>query len=187
MIEIQSTPAKIGITTTPTKQYIQQPNSELSIEQQQAKLNISTTPSRLSIDQSKAWHDMDLKNIFERTREWADKGYQDLLEGIGRLARQGDELMKIENKGNPIASQARENSSSKPFEFNYGTLPKTHFRVEIDYEPSQVIINVERRHPKINITPRPPEISYEVGKIDIYLTQKNSFTMSYKPKVDQKA
>lgn len=185
MIKIQSTPAKIGLTTRQATNSIKQPKAEMSIEQPNAQLNISVTPSRLSIDQSKAWRDMDLKNIFERTREFAENGYQDFLEGLARMAQQGDELMKIENKGNPIASQAKENSKSKVFEFNYGTLPKTPFRVELDYKPAKVNIEWKQNEPIINVTQRNPEYAYNPGGVDIYLRQLNSLSITFEPEIDQ--
>lgn len=184
MIRIQSTHAKIGITTTAAQQSISQPKAELTIEQPQAKLNISTTPSFLSIDQSKAWHDMDLKNVLERTREFAETGYQDLLDGIARMAQEGDDLMRIEDKGNPIVAHAKANSTSKEFEFGYGTLPSTPFRVELDYKSAKVNIEWDRNNPIINVTPRPPEFSYERGGVDIYLREKGSLDISFDSKID---
>lgn len=185
MIEIKSTPAKIGISTRQAHNKINQQKAEVSIEQPKAKLNISTTPSRLSIDQSKAWRDMDLKNVLERTREFAEQGNQDWLSGLARMAQQGDQLMKIENNGNPIVEQAKENSKSTEFQFGYGTLPKTPFRVELDYKPAQVNIEWERNEPIINVKPQKPDISYTQGSVDIYLRQHASLSIDFEPKIDQ--
>lgn len=186
MIQMRSTPAKIGLSSINAQLTIKQSKAEVKIEQPPAKLDISVSPSFLSIDQSKAFHDMDLKSVLVRTKENADQGYQDWLEGLARMAQQGDELMRIELKENPIPLQALENTSGPVFEFNYGTVPSNHFRVELNYTPSVMEINWEQQNPIIKITPRLPEYSYQHGGVDVYLLQRNSLTISYvRHKIDQ--
>ena len=102
-IRMQSNLAKIEISTTPSQQYIEQPKAQLSLQQPKADMTIQTTPGQLNIDQTRAWESMDIKHIFRRIEENAQKGMNDALNGVARRASEGDELMRIENGGSPIS------------------------------------------------------------------------------------
>lgn len=177
-IRLQSTFAKIAIHTTPPVQEIKQPPAELEIKQPPAQLTMETTPSKLTIDQTKAWEDMDLKHIFRRIEEFAQKGYEDWLEGIARVSRQGDELMRIENGGNPIAEQAKENSEEPMYEFNIGWIPSL-FSVKTNFEPTKVHIDVKAHKPMIQAKVNKPIINYTPGKVNVDLAQRNSLRIDF--------
>ncbi|WP_044896020.1 DUF6470 family protein [Bacillus alveayuensis] len=169
-IRLQTQQAKINMTTTPPQQSIEQPQTELDLQNAKLEMEIERTPAKLTIDQTKAWEDMDLKHIFRRIEEAAQLGYEDWLEGIARRARQGDELMRIEEGGNPIADQAKVNSETPPKEFNIGWVP-SHFSVKIHYEPGDV--NIKWRHERaiINAKINAPKMDYNPGKVEIQMAQ----------------
>jgi Family of unknown function (DUF6470) len=177
-IRLESTFAKIAIETTPPVLEIEQPPAELDLEQPPAEIQIETTPSKLTIDQTKAWEDMDLKHIFRRIEEFAQQGYKDWLEGIARVSRQGDELMWIEDGGNPIAEQAKENSEDPMYEFNIGWVPSL-FSVKTNYEPAKVHIDVKVNKPVNNTKINKPIINYTPGKVSIELAKRNSLKIDF--------
>ena len=51
---------------------------------------------------------MDLKSSFRRTEEVAQYAQSEVSNGIARRAQDGNELMKIENGGNPMQSFAEQ-------------------------------------------------------------------------------
>jgi hypothetical protein len=177
-IRIESKFAKIAIETTPPVQEIEQPPAELDLQQPPAEIKIEKTPSKLTIDQTKAWEDMDLKHIFRRIEEFAQQGYEDWLEGMARVSRQGDELMRIEDGGNPIAEQAKENSEDPMYEFNVGWVP-SHFSVKTNYEPAKVHIDVKVNKPINNTKINKPIINYTPGKVTTELAQRNSLKVDF--------
>ncbi|SFA44385.1 hypothetical protein SAMN05192569_100786 [Parageobacillus thermantarcticus] len=177
-IRLQSTFAKIAIQTTPPVQEIKQPPAELDLQQPPAEMKIETTPAKLTIDQTKAWEDMDLKHIFRRIEEFAQQGYKDWLEGIARVSRQGDELMRIEDGGNPIAEQAKENSEDPIYDFNIGWIPSP-FSVKINFEPAKVHIDVKVNKPINSTKINKPIINYTPGKVTIDLAQRNSLKIDF--------
>lgn len=177
-IRLESRFAKIGLQTNQAELQIEQPKADLSIQQPKAELDIERTPSKLSIDQTQAWDDMDLKHISRRNEEAADQGIQDALEGTARRSQQGDELMRIENGGNPIASQAEVNSQSQQFEFNIGYVPSP-FSVKIDFQPSTVKINVKRNDPIIESKINKPVYDYKPGNVDVTLVERNSLKIDF--------
>jgi Family of unknown function (DUF6470) len=163
-LRMESKFGQLGLNITKSEQSIEQPLAEITIEQPNAKLLIERIKGKLSIDQSKAWEDMDLKSINKRIEEFAANGFQDNMEGIARAAQQGDQLMRIEDKGNVIAMQAKNNSRSREFEFNIGWIPSL-FSVRISYDPSKLNIEWNIDKPIVTAKINKPQIDYIPGKV----------------------
>jgi len=177
-IRIESTFANIGLATEKPVQEIRQPKADLSIRQPKAELTIERTPGQLTIDQTKAWEDMNLKHIFRLIDEFAENGYRDLLRGIARRARQGDELMRIEDGGNPIVSQAIENSGKPVRTLGITWIPSS-FSVKIHYVPGELEFHWKQHKPIIEAKPNKPEHHYTPGKVNVYLVQKNDLKIDF--------
>jgi hypothetical protein len=177
-IHLQSTNAKINIQTQKGQQEIQQPPAELSIQQPKAEMEIERTPSRLTIDQTKAREDIDLKSISKRTEEAAQWGLQAVREGTARRIQEGDELMRIENKGNPIAEQAKRHHSLPEHEFGLGWIP-SEGSVKINYDPVELDINWKINKPIIEAIVQKPIINYYPGKVDISMQQYQSLKIDF--------
>lgn len=177
-IRLESNFIKMGLNIEKPKQEIEQPPAIQSIQQPKAILEIDTIPGRLTIDQTKAREDVDLKSVGRRVEEFAQNGYQDWLKGLERRASQGTELMKIENGGNPIASQAKENSEGQPKQFNIGWIP-SHNSVKIQYESAKVNIKAQPQKPKIEVEIGKPTHSYTPGKVSTEIIEKNSLSIDF--------
>jgi len=148
---------------------MKQPNADVSIQQPKADQNIKQHPPKLTIDQSNAWSNLGLKNVFERTRDAAQHGNQVHHEGLARMAREGDELMRIENGGNPIAAQAKRNAGWD-FDYKPGGMP-VYDLVSLNYEPGRAEINNQRKEPIIQATPRKPQLQYQAGQVSVQTEQ----------------
>ncbi|MGJ9457625.1 DUF6470 family protein [Oceanobacillus sp. CF4.6] len=177
-IRLQSQMAQIQIQTTEGKQQIYQPQAELTIQQPKAELSIRTTPGKLKIDQTQAWEDMNLMHISKRNQRFAQEGENALMQGIARRARQGNELMKIENGGNPFVSQALQNGHESMKSLAIQFIP-THFSVKTSYQPAKVHIEVQTNKPVIDATVRKPEFSYQPGKVETNVKQQQNLEISF--------
>lgn len=168
-VQIQTTKAQLGITTTPGRQSIEQPGATVDLRQPKAEMNITTTPGRLTIDQTQAWADMDRKHIFQRIKEAAAQGRQKALEGTGRRAAEGRELADIHKGGNAIAMQAAR-SNTRSYETGLTWVP-SHGSVKINYEPGDVRIDAQARRVENHTRANKPIISYEPGNVKIQMKQ----------------
>jgi hypothetical protein len=177
-IRLESNFIRMGLNIEKPIQEIQQPPAVQSIQQPKAILEIETIPGKLTLDQTKAREDVDLKSIGRRIEEFAQNGYQDWLKGLERRAVQGTELMKIENGGNPIAYQAKENSEGAPKQFNIGWIPSRN-SVKIQYEPAKVNIEAIPQKPKIDVEIRKPVHNYKQGKVSTEILEKNSLNIDF--------
>ncbi|WP_339227327.1 DUF6470 family protein [Oceanobacillus sp. FSL K6-2867] len=177
-IRVHSQPAQIEIQKTDAKLGISQPQAELSIKQPQAELTMHTIPGKLRIDQSEAWADLNLMHITKRNKVFASEGKNALMQGIARRAKQGDELMQIENNGNPLMSQAVQNSFEPMKSLGIKFIP-SQFSVVTSYQPSELHIDVQSKKPVIKATPRSPEFTYEPGNVTTSLKQRQQLEISF--------
>ena len=173
---MHSVQGKIGMRSSKGKLKIYYSNADLSIQQPKAELKIKKTSSKLYIDQTQAWNNLNLKSAFVRIRDMSNMGRQAVLEGIKRRVDQGDTLMKIENKGNPIKSQAIENSQSQGG-YDTGHVPPTD-AVKIQYQPTQLDIQWHIHQPDIKVTTHKPQYHYQPGELNIYVRQYPSLTIN---------
>ncbi|MGM0837641.1 MAG: DUF6470 family protein [Bacillota bacterium] len=177
-IRLESTFAHTDLSIRKPVQEIQQPKSQMTIEQPKAELTIDRTPSRLSIDQTMAREDMDLKSAGRRIEEAAQQGYQDWLEGLARVAQDGNEMMRIEHGGGAIARLAKRNSEGPADQFNIGWIP-SHFSVKIDYEPGKVEIRFKENKPNIQVQTNKPVHDYTPGSTQVNLAKYQSLKIDF--------
>ncbi|RST77480.1 hypothetical protein D4T97_003070 [Siminovitchia acidinfaciens] len=177
-IRMESVMGQIGMRTRPARQTIEQPKAVLDIQQPPAEMHIERTPSKLTIDQTKAWEDMNLKSLPKVMEEFAQEGRSKAMEGTARRAEEGDELMRIEQGGNPITGLAKRNSERPEASFNIGFIPSP-FSVKLNYEPSIVDIQWTRREPIIHVEPQKPVVEYEQGNVDIYMEREPSLKIDF--------
>ncbi|KZE64239.1 hypothetical protein AWM68_14160 [Fictibacillus phosphorivorans] len=177
-LRLESTNAKIGLSIQQPIQEIQQAPADLQIKQPKADLEVKRTPSQLTIDQTEAWADMDLKHISRRIEEFAQQGYEDWLTGLARMSQEGDDLMRVENGGNPIPDQAKVNSESPIYEFNIGFIPRAN-SVKINYQPSEVQLNWQTHKPEIDVKINRPIHQYTPGKVNVSMEQMPSLTINW--------
>ncbi|XQY91516.1 DUF6470 family protein [Metabacillus sp. HB246100] len=177
-IRLESISAQISIHINKAEQLIEQPKAEVSIEQSKATMHIETTPSKLTIDQIEARADMDLKNISRRIKEAADKGKEDLLEGISRRVQEGEQFKRIENGGNVIAEIEKNRNLKPPQPANIKFIPSAG-SVKIQYEPAKVNIEVKENKPLINVITHKPIIEYNPGEVEIGMKRINELFIDF--------
>nr|WP_042350839.1 DUF6470 family protein [Bacillus massiliigorillae] len=177
-IRMQSQQALISLQTRNAIMEQQQPAAQLDIQQPPAEMTIDRTPSKLTIDQSAAREAIDLKSIAKRIEEFAENGRQDWLQGIARRTQEGEELLKIENGGNPIANQAKQVSERSEKQFNIGFVPPL-FSVKLHYEPTKLDINWNVNKVINNTKINKPTLDYTPGEVEVGLRQKESLQIDY--------
>jgi hypothetical protein len=175
---MESTFARIGMETSRGELQIEQRHAEVNIEQPKSEMFVNRRPPRLTIDQTQAWEDVNLKSVFRMTEDAARAGYQELMNTIASKSLEGDELMMIEHGFSAIPSLAKRNSETPQADFNIGWIP-SHNSVKINYDPGETDIswNIGKAH--INITQNKPNINFYPGKTDIFLQQKNSLNIDF--------
>ncbi|MDR4889997.1 DUF6470 family protein [Fredinandcohnia sp. QZ13] len=176
-IRIQSQYAKLNIDIQKPSQEIEQRPADMTIEQPSAEMDINRTPGRLTIDQTLAWENLDLKSPLKRVAENARYGMDVSFEAIGRIAEEGNELMKIENGGNPIIEQAVRNSQNETV-FHTGSTP-SQFSVQVNYAPAQVSVDWTTNSPQIEVNVNKPVHAYTPGKVTTFVNPRESLLIDF--------
>ncbi|MEX3621445.1 DUF6470 family protein [Viridibacillus arvi] len=177
-LQIHSTRALLGLNIQKPVQQIEQPQATLDIQQPKAIQTMQTTKPQLSIDTEQARADVDLKSVRRRMEEFAADGHQGVLEGIGRRAEQGGELMRIENGGNPIKSQAR-TSGRQPYSGLGIQFVPSYGSVKVSFEPGSVDIRVEPQQVINNSRANKPIHNYTPGKVTGEMIQYASLEIDW--------
>ncbi|MGG7619643.1 DUF6470 family protein [Bacillus coreaensis] len=177
-IRLQTTSAKIEINTTPAQLLIEQIPGDLQIEQPMATMNITRVPGKLTIDQTKAREDVGYKSVRRAVEDAAQEGRKSVLEGIARRTSDGEELMKIENGGNPIATLAKRNSEKQPYQFNIGFIPSPN-SVVTSYDSGSINVDIQPNKPTIKYTANRPVTEYQPGNVDILLRSHSSLSIDF--------
>jgi hypothetical protein len=168
----------IGINATQGKMNIDYGKSNFNIQTKNPEIDINITQPKVKIDQSKPLAEMGLNDIFGFIKNNVNKGRQAALNGIGKIASQGNELARIEAGGNVISRQAQYNAFEQyKKEVNIDFVPKS--RPEIDLNEGKVDINLKRGDVSIQSKPQDVNLNYSVGKAEIFLRQKPFIDIEY--------
>ncbi|PLR90810.1 DUF6470 family protein [Bacillus sp. T33-2] len=176
-INIEPKSGLIGLNIQQSDQVIKQRPADMLIQQQPAELHIHRQPSRLTIDQTLAHENLDLKSYRRRTQDNAMLGVQGVSNYIQKTVREGIELMKIENAGDPIVAQAKRALIDETT-FNTGNTP-SQFSVKINYTPAKVTIDSENHEPVLEVKMNVPIHEYTPGTTDVYMRQKPSLQIDF--------
>ncbi|WP_456277629.1 DUF6470 family protein [Bacillus sp. AK128] len=171
--------AQIGMNHSRPNTEIRQREADLRIDVKEGNFQIKTTPGQLEIDQSQAFKDVGIMDVFERTEQFVSKAKGQWYEGVARIAREGNQMMKIENGGNAIPRIAKQNSQPNIKQAGLGYLPSSHFAVKINIEPTKVDINIEPNKVQIDSKTNPPQFKYNRWEIDTYLKQEPFIDIEY--------
>lgn len=176
-IQIDSQWGKIGLSISKPLQEIKQPQAIVSIEQPPTELKISNQPGKLTIDQTLARENLDLKSVFKRTEENAQAGYQSVMEYISKSVQEGNELMRIENSGNPIKEQSKR-ALDRNISYDTGSIPSQN-SVKISYTPARVNVDIHTHTPNIEVKVNKVSHQYTPGTIDVFIQQHPSLRIDF--------
>ncbi|MEK4023901.1 DUF6470 family protein [Sporosarcina sp. FSL W7-1283] len=177
-LQIQTTSAKLGLQIDKPIQEIEQPKATLNIEQPAAILEMSTTRPQLSLDTTENRADIDLKSILRRSAENAQYGMQQALEGAGRRAQEGQQLMKIEN-GASLADVIKQNTDRPQADINVRFVGD-RTKLQMSISPGSLDTNVRTQKPIVDAQINRPIHNYTQGKVTGIMEQYNSIDIDWK-------
>lgn len=178
-LQITTTRGILGLHTTRSVQEIEQPRAILSQEQPAAILEISTSAAMLSLDTTEVRADLDLKSVFKRTEEFAQLGREGAMEGIGRRAAQGRQLMDISKGRNVIKEHAVENGSRPMKTIGIKFIPN-RLKLEMSIQPGSLDINIQTQKPINDVTIQKPIYRYTPSKLTGEMEQWPSIQIDVK-------
>ena len=177
-LQIQTTRGILGLQIDKPIQEIEQPKPTINQEQPAAILEMSTTRSRLSIDSTEARADIDMKSPLRRGDENAQYGMQQVQEGVARRAQEGQQLMQIENGGQPIPDIAKQNANPPPAPLGIRFVGD-RTKVQISFQPGTLNINATPQKPVFDVQVNKPIYTYTPGKVTGQMEQYPSIQIDW--------
>ena len=178
-LQIQTTPVRLGLQIDKPVQEIEQPRASQQIEQHAAILEMSTTRPQLSLDTTENRADLDLKSAFRRGNENAQYGMQQVSEGTGRRAQEGQQLAQIEKGGNALADIAKQ-STDRPDAPIGIRFVGDRLKIQTDIIPGSLTINATPQKPIHNVQVNKPIHTYTPGKVTGQMEQYPSIQIDWK-------
>ena len=178
-LQIQTTRGILGLQITKPIQEIEQPRATLTQQQPAAILEITTTRPQLSVDTTEARAEIDLKSAARRTAEYAQLGRQGVMEGIGRRAQEGQQLLRIESGGNMIADLAKQNVTPPPAPLGIRFVGNKS-GVQMSIQPGTTDIRFTPQKPMTDVQISKPVHHYTPGKVTGVMEQWPSIQIDVK-------
>lgn len=178
-LQIQTTRGVLGLQITKPTQEIEQPRPALTQQQPAAILEISTTDPQLSVDTTEARAEIDMKSVFRRSEEHAQLGKQGAMEGIARRAQEGQQLVQIENGGNPIPDIAKQNATPPPAPIGIRFIGN-HSTIQVSIQPGTTNIKVTPQKAVSDVQTNKPIHQYTPGKVTGEMVQYPSIQIDVK-------
>lgn len=178
-IQIQSTPALLGMDSKPAALDIRQKKADQELSAPLPRVQMESRLPKVQIDQSQCFSESGLKGSSELTTDNANYAIQKMYESIGRIADQGTQLSNIHEPDDKIVSQAYYNAYDQ-FDRDYNMVTMPRSRPKISVIEGKVDLSVVGGNVEHQVRINKPEIGYQAGKLDIYLRQKNNIIISTK-------
>lgn len=175
-LKITNIHGQIGININDASLSIRQPQADLEITTKPAELNMETRQVRIKIDQSQCFSEAGLKDVFELTEEFAQRGREAALEAVSNIAGEGDRMAMIQNHADAFAEIATNKALPPPADFNITLMPVS--KPKIDFEGG-VYFNPRMGQVDIRAQENSPEISATQPSVDIYMLQKPEFSFEF--------
>ncbi|MBB4823624.1 hypothetical protein HNO89_000844 [Sporosarcina luteola] len=178
-LQIQTTRGVLGLQIDKPVQEIEQPKATQHIEQPAAILEMSTTRPQISIDTTENRADLDLKSPLRRGNENARYGMQQVLEGVGRRAQEGQQLMRIEDGGNALVNLIKQdtNRPNAPLGIQF---VGDRLKIQTNFSPGTLDIKATPQKPTHEVQINRPVHQYTPGKVTGIVEQYPSIEMDWK-------
>ncbi|WP_203245942.1 DUF6470 family protein [Sporosarcina beigongshangi] len=178
-LQIQTTRGILGLQIEKPIQEIEQPRATLNQQQPAAILEISTTNPQLSVDTTEARAEIDLKSVRRRIEEHAQLGLQGVIEGIGRRAQEGQQLMRIEDGGNVIPAISKQNATPPPAPIGIRFVGG-YEKVQVSIQPGTTNIEATPQKAINEVQINKPIHQYTPGKVTGVMEQYPSIQIDVK-------
>lgn len=177
-IQINQQFARIGIKIKTPYIKVKQGNSKIGINYPQDKIEINQQNAIVNIDSYPTRYDLNIKNIMDFRKDITQKSKQTVMQSIGRMAQNGDSLMKLENGGNPVVEIIKRETFQPLRELGLKWISRPKFNVEpakldVKYKQNSLVLIPESSDTDIKLARGMVKINMvQYNKLDIEIRGK---------------
>jgi len=184
-IQIQSTSAKIGMDSDPGQFNISQPKAQLNVHTERPVIEVHSEQPVVIVDLSAMWDALNggghlgfMNRIYDQSGQFVISAISSTVNDYNRI---GDPLAGRDQVGQLAWSRL----SEKPTPIQvYG--PASYHNVSFDPQVSKPEIEFKRGSVDVNVITRPVEVSFERGRLRIYMERYPSLHISV-PQIDMRS
>jgi hypothetical protein len=167
---MQSTPARLSLSSRRAQISIQQPPPQFSIQRGESGLRLQSSGPRIEIDSTAARESYGYYTPSAFMRELVAYSLRQAGRGIGDIAAAGDQMARTPHNGQAIPALAFERQfvNARDRQFVIAMVPKVPPSIRIT--PGSLSISAAYSPPRIQIISDPPMISSEPAQLDISAT-----------------
>jgi hypothetical protein len=183
-IQIQQQYGKLGMETVNASQDIRQPRATFEVTTTRPQVDIKSPGGELTIDQSRAFDAVGLGGTLQVLSRIYEQSVSIAIQGVADIVQKGNQMAAIQTHQNAIADIARgEAFKESPMEYRGEA---SYLNVSEQYIAHKPEVNVTNGEVNVNTHPNPPEITYNPGKVNIYMLQWPKIDI-IPPQIDYKA
>jgi hypothetical protein len=183
IVQLRSQPLILGMDSRRAKVEIEQPRADFKMEIKEPGINMESPRGDLQIDQSRAWDALAVGGHLETMNSIFAVVKNIVLQTIGRIASEGDQMAAIHTKRNAIADIAA-NRKLDRFELAFAGHAGPD-NVDIRYTARAVEFEPIRGEVQLQAQPNLPRYNYVPGDLGIHVKQYNKLEM-IPPQIDLK-
>lgn len=168
-IRITQQPALLGLKTTHPTIELESTPAVLKRHPGSSQLNVERKEPRMEIDSSPSREALGYYGPEAFTRMIVEKGKQMVLDGIGRRAAEGSEMVDVHKNGFVIPDLAEREAWEGQVQLEIAYKPGPR----ISYTPGKVDVQVEVQQDKFEVIPPQFDLQLNWGHVDMYVRQQN--------------
>jgi len=182
-IQIQQTPALLGIDADLGQQELQQPRATQELRQVRPELRIEQPQGKLEINQDRAWDALGLGNNLETMNKIYSMAKDIAMRGLAKIVENGNRMASIHIKANPFAEFGKDWRKTFP-EFDFRG-PASFLNVSMQFTPGRLSVEVTPGRVEARAEVNAPIHHYTRGKLDLHMLQYGKVEIT-PPMIDQK-
>lgn len=179
-IQINQTYGRIGIETTPAKLNITTQNADLQLQHENVVVNMHTELPRVVISNRECFNTSGSKDLESFAKEASQLGKSAASKYISKVVGDGNSYVAIENGSNPLPSIVIRDAYPQ-HEFNIDSIPKARPEIQIVGGTQVSSPNALSGNNGIHGTYNPGKVNFDVlpSNVRIFMLQNPSLDIKY--------
>ncbi len=167
-LEITTQRAQIEITTHRSSVEITQRKPKFRMRRVPAQMKIEKRAPVMYLDRTAQWKALHIGSVLQAARAFYQQSLSVGLEAIGDIAREGDELMRIENTGNSLADLAAQRTEDVQGDLTMSMMPLP----DVQWDPGYFSINWSQHQLEMewDVSTK-ADIRFEPGYVEIRMVK----------------
>lgn len=176
LLEMRTIPMSMEFKINKAHYEIKNSNASVEITRNEGGLEMHVKPIKLNIDTVDARCSVGIKSVIRSDGDFAKQGIKSAYEATASFAEEGNMMLDIRIKDNPIPEIAIQKFNSE-ISFNLGVTPSVGS--EITWDPQEISIKYEMDKLNFDWKINRPQINFIPGSIEFIINEYPRVEINY--------